>query len=331
MHDKRCKYKIRDCRDFYLFIKHKKSHIYYAKFPEYNKCVSTKQTDIRAAYKVAYQIYYSLGSEVNSFRKQLLDLYKDVSKKRYREVLRVLEYMPDVKTAEQVTLQRLVRLQDQMLESGLSGKSVNNNISLLRRLWKNKEYNPFVNLSPVKHNKEIRQSFIVSDFKNFGSHIFEHKYLVLPYIAITTGMRVGEFKTAEPVYYNDKLYLQINGTKTKYSVRKVPITEKVLAAYNFYKSNGYATRSWRQSVIMAASIIGCDEKYIEENNVVFHSFRKMFKTILESSNINNLWIEYFMGHSILQSNDVNKLYFNPQSADDTIVYEQVINAMKFLN
>ena len=330
MHDKRCKYKVRDCRDFYLFIKHKKSHIYYAKFPEYNRCVSTKQTDIRSAYKVAYQIYYSLGYATD-FKKQLLDLYKDVSSKRYKEVLRILDFMTDVKTVEQVTLQRLVRLQQEMLEAGLSGKSINNYLSILRKLWKNKESNPFTNLSPVKHTKEIRQCFPISSFKGFGKHIYEHKYLVLPYIAITTGMRVGEFKTAKPVTINDKLYLQINGTKTKYSIRKVPITKKVLAALKVFNANGFASRSWRTSVYMTASVVGIDKKFIEDNNVVFHSFRKMFKTILESNNINNLWIEYFMGHSILESNDVNKLYFNPQSADDTIVYNQVINAMKFLN
>ena len=41
--------------------------------------------------------------------------------------------LSDIKTLEQVTLQRLVKLQQQL---GMSGKSVNNYMSLLRKLWK---------------------------------------------------------------------------------------------------------------------------------------------------------------------------------------------------
>ena len=40
MLDKRCTYKIRECKDFYLFIKYKRTHIYYAKYPAYNKTLS---------------------------------------------------------------------------------------------------------------------------------------------------------------------------------------------------------------------------------------------------------------------------------------------------
>lgn len=331
MQDKRCKHKLRECKDFYLFIKHKKSHIYYAKFPEHNKCISTGETDIRSAYKKAYQIFYSLGVEPVSFHKELLDMYKDGKKKYYNMVKRISDLMSDVKSIEQVSLSRLVKLQEQLSDTGLSGKSVNNYMWLLRRLWKNREYNPFSNLSPVGHSKNIRGCFPVSSFKGFRKYIDRHKYLLLPYIAISTGMRVGEFKTAEPLVENGKQYIKVNGTKTEYSVRKVPVSRYVLEAYLSFREYGFASASWRKSVYMAGSLTGFDSKFIEENNIVFHSFRKMFKTILESKNINNLWIEYFMGHSILQSNDVNKLYFNPMSADDSLVYKQVLEAMSFLD
>ncbi len=168
-------------------------------------------------------------------------------------------------------------------------------MSLLRKLWKNKEYNPFQNLSPMEHTKTIRQCFSVESFKGYGNYIFQHKYLLLPYIAITTGMRASEFKIAE------------------------------------YKNNGFVKASWKESVYMSGALVGYDKEYIEQHNIVFHSFRKMYKTILESNNINNLWIEYYMGHSILQSTDVNKLYFNPLSADDSLIYEQVIKAFEFLS
>ena len=73
--------------------------------------------------------------------------------------------------------------------------------------------------------------------------------------------------------------------------------------------------------------MGIEKDYIEENNIVFHSFRKMYKTILESAEIPNIWIEYYMGHSIESSSDVNRLYFIPEAADDDIVYRKVIEAI----
>ncbi len=77
MQDKRCKYKIRESKDFYLFIKHKESHIYYAKFPEYNRTISTGQTTIKLAYQEAYRIYGSLGIATTPFHELLLNTYKE--------------------------------------------------------------------------------------------------------------------------------------------------------------------------------------------------------------------------------------------------------------
>lgn len=327
MQDRRCKYKIRECKDFYLFIKHKESHIYYAKFPEYNKIASTGKTNIKQAYQEAYRIYGSLGIATTPFHELLLDTYKDSYYKTYNMAKKLSSLLSDIKTLEQVTLPRLVKLQEQLAATGISGKSVNNYISLLRKLWKNKEYNPFQNLSPMEHTKTIRQCFPVESFKGYGNYISKHKYLLLPYIAITTGMRAGEFKTAEPVIFHNRLYLQINGTKTENAVRRVPITQKVADAYSEYKKKVLQKQHGKSLCICP----GHDKDYIDKHNIVFHSFRKMYKTILESNNINNLWIEYYMGHSILQSSDVNKLYFNPLAADDSLIYEQVLKALEFLS
>lgn len=330
MQDKRCKYKIRECKDFYLFIKHKESHIYYAKFPEYNKIASTGKTNIKQAYQEAYRIYGSLGIATTPFHELLLNTYKESYYKTYNMAKKLSGLLSDIKTLEQVTLQRLVKLQEQLAATGISGKSVNNYISLLRKLWKNKEYNPFQHLSPMEHTKTIRQCFLVESFTGFGNFIKQHKYLLLPYLAITTGMRAGEFKTAEPVIIHNRLYLQINGSKSENAVRRVPITQKVADAYSEYKKNGFAKAAWKESVYMSGALFGYDKDYIDKHNIVFHSFRKMYKTILEGNNINNLWIEYYMGHSILQSSDVNKLYFNPLAADDSLIYEQVLKALEFL-
>ena len=67
MLDKRCTYKIRECKDFYLFIKYKRTHIYHAKYPAYNKTLSTGKTSIKKAYQEAYRIMSSFPKEKNLF------------------------------------------------------------------------------------------------------------------------------------------------------------------------------------------------------------------------------------------------------------------------
>jgi len=104
MQDKRCKYKIRECKDFYLFIKHKESHIYYAKFPEYNKIASTGKTNIKQAYQEAYRIYGSLGIATTPFHELLLNTYKDSYYKTYNMAKKLSALLSDIKTLEQVTL-----------------------------------------------------------------------------------------------------------------------------------------------------------------------------------------------------------------------------------
>lgn len=103
----------------------------------------------------------------------------------------------------------------------------------------------------MEHTKTIRQCFLVESFTGFGNFIKQHKYLLLPYLAITTGMRAGEFKTAEPVIIHNRLYLQINGSKSENAVRRVPITQKVADAYSEYKKNGFAKAAWKESVYMS--------------------------------------------------------------------------------
>ena len=150
MLDKRCRYKIRECRDFYLFIKYNQSHIYYAKFPAFNKTRSTGQTTLRKAYQEAYRMMdLFLKKEKVSFHKLLLDTYKDKEYRTYNAAKRLSEMLSDITDIEQITLARLVKLQKQLLDTGISGKSVNNYMSLLPKLWKNREYNPFTNLCTV--------------------------------------------------------------------------------------------------------------------------------------------------------------------------------------
>lgn len=316
MVDRRCKYKLREKSEVYLFIKDRTSHIYYAKFPNLNKVKSTGKTEFRDAYRQAYDILKRLTFHPEPFVEHLLNYTSD--KKRKRDLKRILSFLPDVKDYNQVTDNRIKKLQNDLLATGLSGKSVNNYVGLLKSALKGVIDFNYV---PIKHVAVYRQCFPVKSFYGFYSKCNSRLHY-LAFFAMTTGCRAGEISTVEDLHNG---YLKINGTKTKNAVRTIPVLPETLACLEYLK-NGFRASSYKQSVIDAAELCGFDTNYIEENNIVFHSFRKMYKTLLESCSIPNVWIEYYMGHS--QTSNVNQLYFIGASADDSEVYPKVIEALR---
>lgn len=320
MLDKRCKYKVRELQDFYLFIKYPRSHIYYAKYPAFKKVVSTGCIYIDDAYKKAYEIYGQLQTPLNngSFIENMLSVYKD-DKKRLRDLKYILTFIPDIKKPEQITTTSIAKLQQDILKTGVSGKTVNNYIYCLQKAFGV----GFPEYIPLKYILVYRKCFPVSGFYGFFGKCQDRLHY-LAFFTMTTGVRLGEIKLSYPVEIEGKRYIQINGTKTSNAVRRVPCLPQTEYAYDIIQG-GFRASSYRQSVIEAGKLCGYDEAYIDENNIVFHSFRKMFKTVLESCNITSTWTEYYMGHS--QTSSVKQLYFIGDSADDSDIYPKVIEAL----
>lgn len=313
MLDKRCRYKVRELSKFYLFIKHRK--IYYAYFPEYGLTKSTGCTTLHDAYKVAWELYPTLGNCQNK------QLYKPlVGKKNNRDLKRALQFIDQTRP---LTSSQIEKMQKELLAAGVSGKSINNYIYLIRRSyqgefpkWKHMEYTP-----------TYRSCFPVKSFYGFWKKCNARLHY-LAFFAMTTGCRAGEIYNCEPIVTESRLYLKINGTKTKNAVRTIPVLQETLDCLEYLRA-GFRTAAYKESVIEAGSLCGYDVEYIEQNHIVFHSFRKMYKTLLESCNINNNWVEYYMGHS--QTSTVNQLYFIGSSADDDEIYPKIIEALsKFL-
>ena len=324
MLDKRCKYKVRELQDFYLFIKYPRSHIYYAKFPGFqNKVISTGCMYIDAAYKKAYEIYGQLQTPLNngSFIDRMFSVYKD-DKKRTRDLKYVLKFLPDIKKPEQITSTRIVKLQQEILKTGVSGKTVNNYVYCLQKAYGV----GFPEYVPLKYTSTYRKCFPISGFYGFYKKCQDRLHY-LAFFTMTTGCRLGEISTCEPVTKNGRLYLKINGTKTENAVRTVPVLQETLDCIKYLK-NGFRASCYKQSVIEAGKLCGFDESYIEDNNIVFHSFRKMYKTLLESCGVPNTFVEYYMGHS--QTSKVNQLYFIGDAADDSEVYPKTIEALSRL-
>lgn len=310
MLDKRCRYKVRELSRFYLFVKHKK--IYYAYYPEYQITKSTGCTTLHDAYRVAWEIYPTLGNLQNKM------LYKPlVGKKLNRDLKRALQF---VDTSKPLTSYSIKVAQDKMLKVGMSGKSINNYIYLIRRSYTQE----FPKWTPLEYSSVYRSCFPVQSFYHFWQKCNSRLHY-LAFFAMTTGCRVGEIYNCEKITRNENLYLQINGTKTKNAVRIVPVLPETIACLEYLEA-GFRTAAYKESVVEAGSLCGYDLDYIESNHIVFHSFRKMYKTLLESCSIPNSFIEYYMGHS--QTNTVNKLYFIGSSADDSEVYPKVIEALR---
>lgn len=309
--DKRCHYKIRQCQDFYLFRKH--GMIYYAYFPEYGKTRSTRETNIHEAYKAAYDIMLKLDSPIDR------RLWKDVtlSKKRYRDLVRAFSFFDKNKPLTEGSIELA---QKKMLKAGLAGKTINNYIGLLKLCYNQ----PFPNFKPIKYEAVYRSCFPIIPFYHYWQKC-DNRLDYLAFFAMTTGCRLSEIKTCEKIEEYDRLYIKINGTKTKNAIRVIPALPETIACMEYLQA-GFRSASYKESVIQAGNKCGFDNDYIEKNHIVFHSFRKMYKTLLESCNINNNWTEYYMGHS--QTRTVNQLYFIGASADDSEVYPKVIEALR---
>jgi integrase len=305
MLDKRCHYKIRELSKFYLFIKHKR--IYYAYFPQYKITRSTGCTNLHEAYAAAWDILAGLKSLQN------IQLYKPLPDKKHLK--RALSFIDQSKP---LTSAMLLSMQKKLLSEGVSGKTINNYVCLLKRSYQG----VFPKWTPLEHTPQYRKCFPVKSFYNFYSKC-HNKQSYLAFFAMTTGCRAGEILTSEPIQLPDgRYYLKINGTKTANAVRTVPVLKETLDSLEYIKASALDTKG---SVIEGGRLCGFNEDYIHDNNIVFHSYRKMYKTLLESCNINNCWVEYFMGHS--QTSKVNQLYFIGESADDEMIYPKVIEAL----
>ena len=310
MLDKRCHYKVRELQPFYLFIKHKS--IYYAYYPNYKITRSTGCKDIQKAYVVAWEMLEEIDNKQNVVTYKPFD-----DKKRQRDLHRVLQFIDQSKP---LTAKSIAKIQKEMLDMGLSGKSINNYIYVLRRSYQGQ----FPDWKPMEHVITYRSCYPVKSFYGFYNKCTTRLHY-LAFFAMTTGCRAGEIYNVEPIVTPDRNYLKINGTKTKNAVRTIPVLRETLDCMEYLQA-GFRTTAYKESVIEAGKLTGFDLDYINDNHIVFHSFRKMYKTLLESCDVPNTFIEYYMGHS--QTSKVNQLYFIGSSADDSEIYPKVINALR---
>lgn len=356
--DHRYKHSIKEKKDFYLWIKYPSSHIYYVKFRS-GKVISTKCTDIFEAYKVALKFQQSLEmNNVYPLHKVLHEYYVANSKYLKYEISHGLsnniklisekhskckvlsELLSDVKDFNEMDKHRLIKLQNQLLKKGLCGKTVNGYITCLHSVFRYFIDNGFlsddvfIGLRPCVNKKAIRLCFPMDKLKHLFSKSYDNPYFDLIHIAVISGMRKGEIlrlSTNDIIQKDYGYWLHINGTKTDNAPREVPITEELVQVIKRFDISQLTDRFFARSVKYLGELLGFDEDYIKENGIVFHSFRKVYKTLLTSSNINKDLIEESLGHSqpTYSMNSVDKSYLCLERADRKLEHSLFLNSFKY--
>lgn len=364
MLDRRYKYSLWLTSPFYLYRKYKRSGIFYVRFKD-GKTISTHSTDIQSAYDFATNYLKNVSQDnfkvLDDFQKTLRGYYVRGSKwikydeihgSKYSDKVlsqnrfaceKMADMLQDVKDFAKLSKARLHKLQEQLLENGLSGKSVNNYIAVLHKIFKQLvdkeivELDPFVGLRNCSHEKQRRTCFPIDLFRGFFEDVEKmDSFSLLAYCAIITGARRTELmklKIDDISVYKNVYILRINGTKSEYSVRSVPLGEKgARAVKRMIAENVASLYNVRKCTEIIGGRIGYSLEMIKNEGICFHSFRKMYKTILTAANLNTSLIETLMGHSTdnQSSNDVERIYFVSDKADMSQVYKTVIDAFKFL-
>ena len=356
--DHRFKHKIKEKKPFYLWIKYPTSKIYYVKFKS-GKTYSTKTTDLFEAYEFAQKLQTNLDlSNLYPFHKVLNDYFEEGSKYLEYEIIHGLndnekslserrskcktlsELLSDIKYFKDINKPRLIELQNQLLNKGLSGKTVNGYLGCLHRIFRYFidngmfEDDVFLGLRPCVNKKATRLCFPMSDLKHLFSKIEQCPMSDLIHIAIISGMRKGEILRMSVNDIIKKEYgywLHINGTKTENAPREVPITEQLVQVIERFDTSILNDRFFAKSVLYLAEYLGYNQSYIKDNGIVFHSFRKVYKTLLTSSNINKDLIEEAIGHSqpTYSMNSVDKSYLCLEMADRKKEHTLFTDSLKY--
>ena len=139
-------------------------------------------------------------------------------------------------------------------------------------------------------------------------------------------------------------YNVVEGLKTENAKRKVPIPSITLKALNEYiaenniindddylfGTGGKNTKLFSFTQYHFGALCGYTKEEMKEKNVVFYSFRHLFKTMLSHSNIKDSVIEYFMGHAV-DVKKMNENYNHIGDLDDEFFEEYGLKVIEYID
>jgi integrase len=248
----------------------------------------------------------------------------------------------------------LNKFQVDCIEKGISNNSITNifyalKIVFNRLVVEGKIEHNFVNdVILVKRTEQAEKGmFGVKEIKGTFKNIWEEnedEYMI-HLISATTGLRNSEIRTLKVADFeiiNGIRFIDIKGTKTKSSTRKVPVHNFVYTQiqeyikrnnrsdYVFLKSNGaiYSNIEVSRMMCVAGNRLGFSKEVLKERNITFHSWRHLYSTILHGAgSISSDWIEYFMGH---KQSGVKGIYTHLNNVIGKEVCEKVLSIINEL-
>ena len=158
-----------------------------------------------------------------------------------------------------------------------------------------KNYGKYLKLDKYKkkYTKNIFTSKEVSKL-NADKNIYDEIAIVLLY----TGLRISELVNMKKSDYNKKnKTLYVSKSKTKSSIRYIPIHEKILPIINkHYKKNNstYLFTNKNKKIVMVTLRTMFKKKY----NHTVHETRHTFATMCNLCNVDNLCTKLLLGHAV---------------------------------
>jgi integrase len=278
----------------------------------------------------------------------------------YRTFMRqIAELTPEIKNFEELDRPRLIRLQTDLKNQGVTGKTVNNKLVFLHRVFLYMLDNglihcpdPFFRLPAMQSIKTARGMFPVENFQKrlpidkkaveSGKFKGKEKYLIMGTIGMTTGLRNSEFCRISPddiIRRKNGYWLHVHGTKTDNAERVQPIPDiTAVLIKHFFTKWGIRNpetdyREFSQCTGVLGEYIGYSKEKIKDENITYYGNRHFYDTLLTSlTNINDNVVQYCMGHSNStgQSNDVKQSYLHLDKADWTKAHKDICGALEYI-
>jgi integrase len=179
------------------------------------------------------------------------------------------------------------------------------------------------------------------------------KYRLICLLAATCGLRNAEIFMLRKeniikirrTYFIDVVNSHIEniGLKTENAERKVPIPAITLEALNDYiaenKITDYLFYSGSKTIHynmfgfarnQLGTHLGYTEKELKELDFDFYSLRGFYETMLQTSNIRQSIINYFIGHSV-NVRDMPENYFKREDLDDIFFEENGLKVIEYID
>jgi integrase len=235
----------------------------------------------------------------------------------------------NIRTFDQVTVQRLIDFQDWLLDGDtkLKPQSVNCVFKPIKKIFiylhrkgviKDNPCRNLERLAVHQSDMEARGCYDVEKIKGiFNKEWDDNRNYLLCLLIYTTGMRdceIRQIRKCDIVSIGGCHFVDVKRSKTENGVRLVPLHEFVydkLMAYAQGEDDdallfrlGY--NKFGEANAELARHLGVSKEYLEAENITFYSGRHFWKTLMNSKNLGADVEELFMGHKV--SNDVAKLY-----------------------